>query len=1520
MPGFDAEDKNANLGDPSTESTTPLNQKQTQGAQKATVNRTQLPSAKGKPGSADPQTKEGAAGDSSKQPDPQGQPSTPAGQVDPNTPVLGGLQAIQNEADKAIGLNPAHAQDWWKHAVESPVETYFLGKHIYNAFYGAFLGDAGHAMQSSVSDIWNQDNAFNKLMQGNPEGGGAASAFSKPPTPTAKDGLGPKSPATEFMTGALPLTADPTNIIYAGPGVKGAAMVAKFMGPGVASAIFTNAHTPTDLAWAIIPAMIFGTKLPPGMAAKVEAAIPGASKLFEKMSATKMAQDANKTAQQQGQDLYQHIIKSGALGPKNDILASAWEPGMQAATKEQTNALTSAMSEKYGTLDPEKLIPALVRDGASTTLLRNVWTKLARMHYDLPSVAEGEGAMVDPMSHRMTLPAAAQQELDNLHPWNVDMIMQAYVSPASHDLSPITSNLRSMTGADRNTGSVLQNWTGRLRAVVGAAADNPQEWALFSRSIEPSGREAEVAYQSLSPQWKVVRDSVRMVAAAAGMANEDLGLIQRTHGYLPRIGLMVKDGKGMLRGLRPRSLLTTTSAVHRTQAVRSVDTLTETRMQVEQAYKTTKEAQQAVGRQRNAISEAILNRTPWHDVLRETGAGVPASDLKEIEQIQADLEKYPDVAKLEAEAYAKRLVPDFSENPWDALHKFGGQIRAATAARAMQDLMGATLKGGKAVAIPKPTDSRAIDKAASQGYVSMNLPGFGRAMVHSDYAKLLTEMSHLNAKQPTGWMKKVLELEGTAVTMIMFAPRIHGINMSGRLAIAMTRFGPDIREWLHAGMLQKGGGTMLPPMIPGVKGSSEVGADAYRMVARNAGVIPYMPAKGMAGSGFAEKAIQHIGDMFGDTDMGRVPVVRDMANSTATQKASSAAQEVLGKVGDVGSHLWGKQSELWSWVSDFGVMMYWVEKAAALRSGRFEDAARKAMDEAGTVYDTATHQSQADKMASQYAAARANSWMGHVAPEDTNPWLHATLKSAFFAPNYWRTWGEILTGYYKNAGFGWSKDTIKYVVENEIKTAAAAVLFQQLSANALNMAFSGHTIYQNDPGNWGKVEITSPWAVEAYNEYVKATLPKDKQAAALIDPKTGRDGKGAKLTWENPSARQTTDTEQAMGFLTSAPHWDVGTFGQGFSAFGAARTSPVAASAAALANIDLYRSISSGGTRYVDPNHDTLGGNPLSDVITAAGDLTPFSGIGSQIQSQVMQGNVGEIQGPFGLPIPQAVANAFTPGSLGQDAGKAFLAGMTGVNPPYMRSSKTQGVSPTDDQYKSVHELQTVYEQQMNSLSTSTLSGQMAPYQWLATYRQLSAQHAAKMQAIFMHAPEYANGPLGLTNSWEGLYDQATDKNGVLQPDKLRTLQHQWRSSHAATDYTAVQNELRTNDTKYPMVALYHKAYDAYDNWQADWCKDPNGGNGLDLATLQSEISGWSAVYNDRTVSAQWVRDHPDITQFENAKKSEFESGQSHYGEAGLMFALFFNPTAADRYMLTSGETAQQIEQAAQQEQVPPAP
>lgn len=1483
MPGFDTEDKNASLGE--QQPVRPMTNKQMQGAQKATVNRTQLP-AGGQPQPSPERPSTGGKPDGEAQQKPEGEQQQPAGaggqQIDPNTPFLGGLQTMENkwkqEADDTLQLNPAHGQDWWKHALESPVESFYMGKHVYNAFYGAFLDP--NAIEASVHDIWHQDNAVGWMFRNAAEQNIGVQ-------------LGAKAFGTDaegFVAGAagigLPATGDPMNLIYGGAaGARGLALVSKFLVPGAARAIFGGQHSPTDFVWAVLPAILFGGKLPPSVAAQVEKVAPGAVKLFERLSASKMAQDANKTGAQERDKLLKQVLEQGAMGEKKDVLAQAWQAGMKPLTKEQELGLGKSLMGRYGTLDREKLIPMMIKDGASMKQVQKVWTKLMRMPYPLLHVAPAELPLVNPASHVNMLSTAARAQYEQGHQWMSHMINQTHLGPAGHAADPNVSRFRSLHGQQQTNKLVTGQWEDHLRKMVGAQATNPVEQDLLLRALE-GGHEAEVAYQSLSTEMKVVRDEMRAVAAGVGQSAEEVGNIEsRVHNWWPRTGLLIKGKGAGYRAMRRGSqLLTQEPNVHRTLGVRTVDLLTESRMQVEQEYKSVKDANAAVSRQRIRIATGIVDGTPWHEIeqgLSEAAQGVvPETDRKLIEQIRAIAATQPEVARMEAEHYARELIPEFTTDPFEGIKRIGGQMRAISSKRAVQDLLQSTGKDGKSLAVLRPTNDRAIDELRKQGYRAINVGGFQHVMVNDQYGQLLEKAAeHASSKLPAA-ARKLADLEGTAVSMIMYSPRIHGMNMGLRLGMAFAMHPMEVSSWFAHGLLQRGGLSQL-----GLKGVTQIGHEEYRMIPMRYGLVPpnpHLPAGGM----WADSAIARIGDLFGDSDMQRVPLVKDMVNSSEVAKASSGAKQVLGNVKDM---LWGKQSDLWSWVSDFGVMMFWIEHAAAMRGGMLGSK-------------------MGEEEAARYATARANSWMGHVSPIDTNPNLQAALKTVTFAPNYWRTWGELLTGYYRNQGFGWSKDTIKYVVENEIKTAMAAVMFQQLSANVLNMTLSGHTIYQNDPGNWGKIEITSPWAIEILNAVPGLGLK--------IDPKTGRDAKGRKLTWENPIARQVTDTEQLMGMLTSAPNWSPDTFRQGFSSFAAARTSPVFQSIAALANIDLYRSISSDGVRYVDPNHDTLGGNPLADLITAAGDLTPFSQVSNQIQQQIIQGNVSEINGPFGLPIPKAVVDAFKPDQLQADAARMFLIGLSGTNPPYMRSSKTQGVSPTDDQYKTVHEIQTKYEQQMNALSTSTLSGQMAPYQWLAAYRQMSAKHAAEMQAIFMHAPEYNNGPLGLTKSWMGLYDQATDKTGVLQPDRLRQLQHEWKAKHNPGDYTAVQSELRVNDQKYPMLRLYHKTLDAYDNWQSDWAKE----NNVDLATLQSELSGYARVYNDRNASRMWLAQHPDITQFETAKKTQFESGQSTYGQAGLMYALFFNPTAADRYLMTTGATAQEIEQAVEQQQVPAAP
>ena len=1531
--GLQYEDKVDISGDPPPDR--PMTNAQLKGSQARDVNRNRAgPQPVGKGMSP------GAQPDSQPKDKPDQQPQPPADAQSQSTPGLTGAQQMQAgeqaQSEKALNyppndFNPFHPIDYLKAIAEKPVETYYLGQHIWHALNAIF---DPNAISGGLMDMQAQSDAYIKLhpeqaTQGNPKiqeaNRQALAAAEHPVDPQARQ------QQDQMVGGILANTADPRYLpmwLVGGPGPK---MVAAILGPTIGNAIFDKAPSAGDFAWSLIPAMLLGGKMPAPVEKAMVDAIPGISKLITKVTALKAAQEANQMGAQDREALIKRILDQGAQGAKAVPLAPAFGTAEKALTAEEETALksdlvkkygseimkggeyvlsgkdvamlqekqlTADMLQRYGTLDPLKVMDNLMRDDAPATMLRNVWTKLFKMPYDFVLHSEAELPLVDPRHHITGLPAAVQAQVHEHWPWTVNMVHEATLGPAGNAASPAISRFRSLVGMKGTNHLTLAKWTQGLRDIAAKEGVDPQELDLLNRSLESSGNEAQTAYLSLSPQMKYVRDSMRFVASGLGMSAEELGTIEgRVNNYWPRVGLLIKE-KGGLRAMGSRKG-PLTAADRKSRTLGAVETSvseTEARIGAQQLYATVKEANAAVDRQIARVVDDVLRGTPAQEIERHlAGQGViPAVDRTMLEGIHArSLNGDYAGAKKEAEQYASDLIPHFSENPFDGISKLGRQMDAIASKRAVNDLLSTVGHDGREIATLRPANARAYAALVKQGYRAIDVPGFQHVMVNKEYGDLLEKAQVAVQKGGLNLLQTLADIEGKSVAMIMYSPRIHGMNMALRLGMGFLMHPVEVSNWFAAGMMQKGGLSQF-----GLQGVTRIGPEPFRMIPRNYGLVPPSTHLGAAGM-WADSANSGLGKLFGDIDMQRVPLVKDMQNSPELAKASDGAKAVLGSVKDL---LWGKQSDLWSWVSDFGNMMWWVEYSAARRGG---------MIAPGLEHEAAA----------RYATLRANSWMGHVSPVDSNPNFQALAKTVTFAPNWWRTWGELLTGYYRKAGVGWSKDTIAYVVENEIKTAAAALAFQQMSANVLNGVLSGHTIYQNDPGNWGKVEVTQPWAIEALDAMSKMLDPSHKGLG--IDPKTGRDAQGRKLALENPFARQATDTEGLMGMLTSSSQMSPETMFQGALGFGAARTSPVMSALAALGNIDLYRSISSGGTRYVDPNHDTFAGNPLSDILTAAGDLTPFSYISQNIQSQVIQGNVQNVKGPFGIPIPQAVLNSFSGPQLAGDAARSMLVGMTGVNPPYMRSSKTQGVSPTDDQYKNVRDATLKYQTQMTALSTSTLTGQMSPYQWIAAYRQLSIQHSAAMKMAFTNAPEYNNGPLGLTNAWEGLYDKATGTDGVLNSDQLRGLQAQWRSSHSAADYTAVQNELRVNDAKYPMMALYHKTLDAYDNWQADWAKQ----NGVDVATLQSDLYGYSQVYSDRYASTQWLSAHPDIAQFEAAKKADFESSNSQYGEAGLMYALFFNPTAADRYLgVASGtdaeraQAAQPVEQAVQKQQVPAAP
>src|SRR5262249_231279 len=150
-----------------------------------------------------------------------------------------------------------------------------------------------------------------------------------------------------------------------------------------------------------------------------------------------------------------------------------------------------------------------------------------------------------------------------------------------------------------------------------------------------------------------------------------------------------------------------------------------------------------------------------------------------------------------------------------------------------------------------------------------------------------------------------------------------------------------------------------------------------------------------------------------------------------------------------------------------------------------------------------------------------------------------------------------------------------------------------------------------------------------------------------------------------------------------------------------------------------------------------------------------------------------------------------------------------------------------------VREIQQQYQQRMQQLSAEAMSGQMTLSQWHEAYRGLSRDHAKQMEALYKGAPEYVRGQDGLVNDWQALYDTATNADGAVDQPRLAELQSESHHNHSPDEMQQLQAGLRKNESKYPMLALYHKSLDAYDKWQEQWAAQ----QGLDVGQIRREAS-----------------------------------------------------------------------------------
>lgn len=780
-------------------------------------------------------------------------------------------------------------------------------------------------------------------------------------------------------------------------------------------------------------------------------------------------------------------------------------------------------------------------------------------------------------------------------------------------------------------------------------------------------------------------------------------------------------------------------------------------------------------------------------------------------------------------------------------------------------------KDGRKLVV-KPDSANQVAALMEKGYHTLEAPLFGTVrgnhpwLFHPDIQTISDLTSAAGKywwgriKSPEWYWNTAIAMEGRAIAQIMFSPLVHALNIASRFGMGymsnpreMTKYllGKGAKPWNH-----------------------EADDVALRMEAFNAGYIPHARNKN-----YADNLLSTMSDAYGDIE----------------DQLPKDFEQGQGRMGQVAA-LWHDRPRpmqkvnnwFWGSVNDFGVMMYHLEKTAATKAGLAEQNAR------------------------EYAARRANSWVGAVAPEDTNPLLHQTMRLLTFAPNWWRTWGELLVPIYKRAGFTSDPAYLKFAARQSAKTIAAAVGFQKLTGEVLNYlatsstpwAFDGHWQQQNQAGNQDKIEATGAWLNDIPGIDFFAPTPDVNSS----DPAAKAAGeRGAVRTIENPFGRQQFATEEAAGFEEGVgakggrdlldsikPHnyWQPEDTYDGLSKFVAARLSPIFNAVSGAANIDVYQSISDHQLRAIDTNAAPGSISPAS-LLTGMMMMTPVGlQFAQNVQKASAQGDTNPVASALGTKVPDSLQAAI--GDIGDPTARMLWSWFTGTNAPYDTAQKTRGMKPSDQDYQRVAQLQQQYDSQMRTLQGEWTSGQMSPSQWRSAYSTLSQQHAAQMEALFKGSPEYVNGPEGMLNDYMGLYDdpRVMNPDGSTNQEMLTVLQNQFLAQHTPEQIQQMNALKRQNDTKYPALKLYHTMLDNYDKWQQTWATQ----NNVDLSTLHKDIQGYSAVYGNTRASQQYLRQHPELSRYERAKTAWQRSTS-----AGMLYALFYGTASAQTLLRQTG-------------------
>lgn len=877
------------------------------------------------------------------------------------------------------------------------------------------------------------------------------------------------------------------------------------------------------------------------------------------------------------------------------------------------------------------------------------------------------------------------------------------------------------------------------------------------------------------------------------------------------------------------------------------------RMQVVPAYKTIEDLNSYVANVRKNFPDALLG-TPELASRMSKEAGVSLG-VKNPEIARIIREK----DRAAAEDLAKHIFPNKMTNLFDILgsNHFARDIKAAHTAEIVKELEKTQVKVGDKfnwAAVKRSKDTKENKLFLDLGYQ----PAEGAMGRYQDYlfapevAKFINRASKY---RDLGWMEKIVQLEQKMVGLIMYSPLVHGMNMAGRIGAfggtqALMGNGDLLVNYLKHGKdlttEQKQTSWMLKKM------------EAYAH-----GVVTPHQAREVAGD-----MGSGISNSLGDTKMPTLGIDKAglLSRGSETVKQKLAALEDLTGFGKVNSFHENMQRILWNKISDFGVGVYHIEKEAAMRGGVPEDNA------------------------AAWAARRANTWMGHVSEVDQNPNVHAISRLALFAPNWWRTFGELLLPVYQRSGIAWSKEMQQYVAKQQVATVASLLAMQKLVGNGLNYVTSGHSQFQNQPGHQDDIELSSPWLVQALKG---VNFPGSENVDSVLgyDPNTG-----GHAYIENPLARQQRSVETAAGLQLGYKDWQPWDLVSGGEKFAAARVSPLINALAALGNVDLYGSLSTQSWRNINPDHQTPDGWNLAYALLMA---TPLSGAAKPL-AQEMSGKKQPFSGqpgPFGTTVPKFLVDMMkgAPHSL-----QSVALSLAGVNAPYESSAKTRGVNLSDEDYRKIAEWNDQYSSQMTQISNLAMNGQITPSQWKQEYDQVSLQHRSGLQALMKGAPDYTDGTMGMVSEWENLYDQAVDPNtGQLNPDILATLQSKFKSQHTQSEMDAMNAELRKSDSKYPMLGLYHNSLDAYHSWQNQWAAS----SGVSVPKIQQESTEYSVLYSNKKEAASYLRDHPELKSYYQARDKQFYRTTS-----GMMYGLFVDSSVAVNFATRAGLTPAEYE------------